>query len=142
MATEHDIVRILRHRLWIEEPYTLVIKADGDMDVDGARQIADLLDKVGQGQGPIIILQDMTKAGGFPAQAREIVTRDERSRRIEVVISFGVNFHLRMILTMLGRAMGWLRRYVPRMIFAANEAEARAILETEREKFRQQSPTA
>ena len=142
MAIEHDIVRIGRHRLWIEEPYTLVIMADGDMNVDDARSMALLASKIGQGNGPIIILQDMTKAGGFPASARELVIREPQAQRLAAVISYGASFHLRVILTMIVRAMGWIRRDMLRMSFAVNEAEARSVLETERERLRMQLQTA
>lgn len=142
MATEPYVVTISRHRLWIEEPHTLVVKADGDMSVEDVRGIALLLHKIGRGDDPVILLQDMTKAGAFPASAREVLMREPQAHRVAVVISYGANFHVRVILTMLARALGWIRRDMPRMIFAANEAEARVILEAERERLRIQLPTA
>lgn len=139
MTVERDIVIVGRHRVWIEEPYALMLEAHGHLAGDDLSQMRLLMDRIGDGQGPILIVQNLADAGEFQASARRGIMEDKRTERIDAVISFGANFHMRVFIGMIAKAVRLVSRRVPRTLFAANEAEARTILATERERLHQRA---
>lgn len=135
MTTERDIVSIDQHRVWIEEPYALVCHIEGDMTEDSLRRMRDLLDFVGGGQGPVIIMQDLSKAGAFTAGARKGIMGDKRTQRVETVICIGASFQMRVFMGMIAKASKIVYPRMAAVLFAKDETEAREILAAERRRL-------
>ena len=65
MAIEREIIAISQHQVWIDEPFTLVCDLNGEVTGDDLRQMREVLDYVGAGNGPIIVMQNLSKATSF-----------------------------------------------------------------------------
>lgn len=136
MKAERDVVVIDRHRAWVEEPYALVMQLDGDIKGDHQAKLLDMLDFVGGGEGPIVIMQDLSAAGAFTAAARKAIIDDPRTVRVATVICIGANFQMRVLLTMILKGIKFVKPRVPVISFARDEAEARELLASERERLK------
>ena len=139
MEAGNDVVSIDRHRAWIEEPNTLMINVEGDVTGDNMRQMRDMTDFIGAGNGPVIIMQDLSKAGAFTAAARKEILDDERTKRVKSVICIGASFRMRVFMTMITKALKLVNPVIPMTLFAKDEAEARNILAAERARFEKES---
>lgn len=136
MAEERDIVTIDRHRVWIEEPYALVLQCEGDITGDNFHRMREMMDYIGNGQGPIIIVQDLSQAGAFSVTARKGMMADERTRRVRSVICIGASFQMRVFLTMIAKATKLVNPIPVTVLFAKNDAESREFLAAERTRFK------
>ena len=135
MTTERDIIRIGQHRVWIEEPYALVCQIEGDMTEQDLRRMREVLDFIGGGQGRVIIMQDLSKAGAFTAGARKGIMDDKRTERVETVICIGASFQMRVFMGMITKASKLVYPRMATVMFAKDETEARGILEAERQRL-------
>lgn len=143
MSAERDIVTIDQHRVWIEEPYALVCQLEGDITESALKRMRDVLEFVGGGRTPVIIVQDLSRAGAFTAGARKGIMDDPRTRRVESVICIGASFQMRVFMSMITKALKLVNPRIPRVLFTKDEAEGRAVLAVEREQLnrrRQSSP--
>lgn len=129
---ERDIINIDRHRVWIEEPGTLVCHIDGDVTGDNLRKMREMLDFIGEGKGPIIIMQDLSKAGAFTAAARKGIMDDKRTLRVKTVICIGASFQMRVFMSMITKALKFVYPEASLVLFAKDETEGREILARER----------
>ena len=137
MEVKGDVVNIDGHRAWIEEPYALVSHIEGELTDDHMGRMRDMMDFIGGGQGPVVIVQDLSKAGEFTSAARKGVLKDERSKRITTVICIGASFQTRVFVTMIGKAMKLVNPKITTTLFAKNDAEAREMLAAERERLKE-----
>lgn len=135
MSVEPSVIAIDQHRVWIEEPFTLVCQLDGDVTGDNLRQMRDQLDFIGGGRGPVIVMQNLSKATSFSAAARKGILDDKRTVRVVAVICIAASFQMRVIMTMIVKAMKLIDTPVPSMLFADNETKAREILAQERARL-------
>jgi hypothetical protein len=132
---ERDVVIISNHRAWIEEPYALVFEADGDVTGEHMTKMLDMLDIIGGGEGPVIILQDLSKCGAFTGAARKAIMEDPRTNRVTAVICINASFQMRVILTMIAKTIGVISSRASRTKLAKDQAEGRALLAAERERL-------
>jgi hypothetical protein len=135
MAIEREIIAISQHQVWIDEPFTLVCDLNGEVTGDDLRQMREVLDYVGAGNGPIIVMQNLSKATSFSSAARKGILDDERTRRVVSVICIAASFQMRVIMTMIMKAMKLIDTPVPNMLFADNETKARELLAQERARL-------
>jgi hypothetical protein len=133
MEAERDVVSIGNHRVWIEEPYALVFQMDGDVTGEQMAKMIDMIDVIGGGEGPVIIMQDLSKARAFTGAARKAIMTDKRTDRVVRVICISTSFQMRVILTMIAKTVGTIDPRASRTKFAKDEAEGRALLAAERE---------
>lgn len=131
----HDVITINRHKVWIEEPYAIMVIACGDLTEADTHQLAVIMDRVGGGNGPIIFVQDMSNAGGFTVSVRQRFMRDPRVKRITNIISYGTNFSVRVFIGLVIRALKAFHRAVPEIHFVEDEAAAREVLATVRQRL-------
>jgi hypothetical protein len=139
METERDIVVIDKHRAWIEEPFTHVSQLEGDITGDNMGRILEMMEFIGGGQGPIIIMQDLSKAGAFTAAARKNIMNDPNNYRVRVVICIGASFQMRVFITMIAKATKFVDPRLATTLFAKNDSEAREMLAAERKRLQQQA---
>lgn len=139
MSVEPRVITTDQHRVWIEEPFTLVCQLNGDVTGDNLRQMRDQLDFLGGGRGPVIVMQNLSRATSFSAAARKGILDDKRTVRVVAVICIAASFQMRVIMTMIVKAMKLIDSPVPSMLFADNETKAREILAQERARL-QSSP--
>lgn len=139
MSVEPRVITTDQHRVWIEEPFTLVCQLNGDVTGDNLRQMRDQLDFIGGGRGPVIVMQNLSRATSFSAAARKGILDDKRTVRVVAVICIAASFQMRVIMTMIVKAMKLIDSPVPSMLFADNETKAREILAQERARL-QSSP--
>lgn len=137
MKIERDVVAIDRHRLWIEEPYALMIEVNGDLEGESFRRMRDVMAIVGGGEGPVVIVQDLSKAGAFTASARKGIMDDPRTKRVVAVICIGASFQMRVFMGMITKALKIVNPNAVKVVFAKDEAEGRAMLEAERKTLSQ-----
>jgi hypothetical protein len=137
METDRDIVAIDGHRAWIEQPDALLVQLSGDMTGENMGKLHEMMDRMGDGQGPVIIMQDLSKAGAFTAAARKGIMANKRTHRITSVICIGASFQMRVFMTMISKALKFLNPMVSRTLFAKDEAEGRELLAAERERLKQ-----
>ncbi|HMY21806.1 MAG TPA: hypothetical protein PKA58_36030 [Polyangium sp.] len=135
MAIEREIIAISQHKVWIDEPFTLVCDLNGEVTGDDLRRMREVLDYVGAGNGPIIVMQNLSKATSFSSAARKGILDDERTRRVVSVICIAASFQMRVIMTMIMKAMKLIDTPVPNMLFADNETKARELLAQERARL-------
>ena len=135
MSVEPRVITIDQHRVWIEEPFTLVCQLNGDVTGDNLRQMRDQLDFIGGGRGPVIVMQNLSRATSFSAAARKGILDDKRTVRVVAVICIAASFQMRVIMTMIVKAMKLIDTPVPSMLFADNETKAREILAQERARL-------
>lgn len=134
-----DVVTINRHKVWIEEPYAIMVIACGDLTEADTDQLAVVMDRVGGGNGPIIFVQDMSNAGGFTVSMRQRFIRDPRVKRITDLISYGTNFSMRVFIGLVIRALKAFNRTVPAIHFVEDEAAARQALTARRERLQREN---
>jgi len=139
MEAERDVILIDQHKAWIEEPYALILRINGEITGVNLRRMLELMDYIGGGQGPVVIVQDLSKSGAFTAPARKGIMEDERAKRVVTVISIGASFQLRVFITMIGKAMKIVDPKVAATLFAKNDAEAWEMLAIEQERLRQKN---
>lgn len=139
MSVEPRVITTDQHRVWIEEPFTLVCQLDGDVTGDNLREMRNQLDFIGGGRGPVIVMQNMSKATSFSAAARKGILDDKRTARVASVICIAASFQMRVLMTMMTKAMKLIDTPMPNMLFADNETKAREILAQERARL-QSSP--
>lgn len=139
MDTDRDVLVVDKHRAWIEEPYALVLQLEGDITGDNLRRMREMMDFIGAGQGPVVIMQDLSKAGAFTAAARKGIMDDERTKRVKTVICIGASFQMRVFITMITKALKIVDPRVALTLFAKEETEAREMLAAERKRLQQQA---
>lgn len=139
MEAEPNIVSIDQHRVWIEEPYALVVELRGDISGEHLRRMRELLDYIGDGNGPIIIMQNLSNGGAFTGAARKEILDDRRTDRVQTVICIGASFQMRVFMGMISKALKFVRPSAPLIVFVQDENEGRKILASERSRLSRES---
>jgi len=85
-------------------------------------------------QGPLYILADMNRGGSIQAEARRYAVDNGSRVKIAATAVYGVNLVLKTILTLLARATALHNRAEDTVAFFTTESQARAFLQTVRER--------
>lgn len=135
MKTERKIFSFAAHKVWLEPPDAIFMDLDGDVTEANIKDFLVLVDQLGGGVGPVILIQDLRKAGTFSSGARKAIANDPRSGQIRSVICVGASFQMRVIMTMIEKAGKLLNRKLWAMCFASDEADGRRLLALERARL-------
>lgn len=138
MEAEGKILSFGAHRLWLDPPDAIFMDLHGDVTEANIKDFLVLVDQLGGGVGPVILIQDLTKVGTFTSAARKAIADDPRSEQICSVICVGASFQTRVIITMIEKAGKLLNRKLAATCFASDEADARRILALERASLAKQ----
>lgn len=122
------------HWAKLEQPDTIFVEINGDISAEDIRGLLVHVARLGDGEGPVYFVQDLSKLGSFRAAARTEIAKDPRTARVAVVVCIGASFHVRVIMSMIDRALKFVRPTTPLILFATDMAEARALVAAEKQK--------
>jgi hypothetical protein len=132
----HDLPsNIGEHRLHAEGSDTLVVTFNGDVKPEHMTAVYDAVEALGGETGAVIVLQDVSNMGAFPAATRKVVGNDRRSLQVKSVISYGASFHVRVLFTMVQKGIRLVRPDNAPLHYVATEADARKKLAEERARI-------
>lgn len=90
----------------------------------------------------VFLVQDHAKLGSMTPSARKAITNDPNSLLIRDVVIYNASFHLRIIMTMIQKAMQTFRPGEnAAMTFCDSEADAMQFVEAERQRLPQGNVT-
>lgn len=136
MGRERAVVLVGKHRAWIEEPYVVFMDFNGEITGEDIQGFLAVVEKVGGGAGPVIIVQYMANSGAFTAAARKAIANDPQTARIKIAVAVNASFHSRILLKMIEKA-NWLLRQMPvSHVFVDSEEEAAQFIASERPRMR------
>jgi hypothetical protein len=130
-------VRVGPHRLLLEPPDSARIWWVDDIEIDHIRTVIEATDAWLGPEGGVFTLADLSRMGNVSSETRQVAVMHERSSRMAALACIGASFKTRVLLTMMGKALGVLRpaQAFP-VAFFGNEASALAWLDAERAKAR------
>lgn len=118
MTTDGDVV----HLTWV-----------GELTPDDTIAFIDEIFRVIQAQGRGFALIDLREASKIGPEARKQSLRNpEREASITGVACYGASFATKVLLTMVHSAMNAVRKVKQPLMFAKDEAEARAWIDARR----------
>jgi len=119
------------HRLIFEVPDTLLLQLNGTVDVDCIRAG---IQAVKEARSRLYIIRDARNSGPTTQGARELLLKEMPVEKLIAVLTFGAPFHVRTVVTMLGRALRLLRPNAPPFLIFGPESEARLWIQMHRTK--------
>jgi hypothetical protein len=119
------------HRVKFEPPDIIHIVADGDVDAPHVAAMFDAVDEAFR-LGTPYVLRDARRGGAPTRNARAYVTKDNRIQRLAGVVSYGASFHVRIVSTMVDKALQVLRPNSPRILFFDTYEQGRAWIDADR----------
>lgn len=119
------------HRFRFEHPDVLFMYFEGSVDVAHFHEFYALAIKLIP-LHPIYIVRDTRGGGLLDAKTRSAVLKTVDPERVAAIISYGSSFQLRVIVTMLLKAMRTFKNAAPQAIFVDSEEEARAWIAANR----------
>lgn len=120
------------HRFRFEPPDVLFMYFNGPVHVAQFHEFYSIAIKLIP-ERRIYIVRD-TRAGGLlDAKTRAAVIKTVDPDRVAAIISYGSSFQLRVVVTMLIKAMHAFKRSAPQAIFVDSEEEARAWIGANRD---------
>lgn len=135
MGTESNVVLSGKHRVWVEEPYVVFMDFNGEITKEDISRCLEVIESVGGGAGPVIIVQLMAHAGAFTADARKTIANDPRSARIETAVAVNATFQMRVLLKMIEKT-NWLLKKMPiANVFVDSKEEAIKFVASERARL-------
>lgn len=132
MSTE--FLRIGRHLLRQEGDIVFVVW-NGDVGLEDVRELVEVVGRIHAAQPILFMLSDSRNTGSFDPEARRWVAQQTKERSlIALSVIFGASFPVRIVASMIHRAMRLLAPGSPETVFFATEAEARAFIDEERRR--------
>jgi len=135
MQAPHNAETFGQHSLWREDPFAVFLDLVGDVTAQHIQDFLEVVEQAGKGEGPVIIVQDLSKVGSFSSGARKTIAGDARAARVASVICIGASFQLRVTMTMLDKTLWFMKKTTATATFANDIAAAREILESERRRL-------
>jgi hypothetical protein len=127
-----EATRIGQHRIWLEDGL-VVARLVGPFTGVDAPPFHAFLDEVFAASGPLFMLADMAAMSGFEAEARRYTAAWNAKRRIGAVALIGTSTAVRVMASLLVRAIQVVNRRPPAPVeFFKDEAEARRWLTAKR----------
>jgi hypothetical protein len=121
-----------RHRIRIEPPDLCFVTNNGDISIEDA---AALMSRVGAVAGVnrrVFLLFDVTRSGNMAPEARKAVVDTLGKLPVGGIAIFGATFTIRVVATLILKAIGIIYPSAPAAHFFSSEAEARAWLSERR----------
>lgn len=135
---EHATFQPIGKHLIRAEQDSVEVIVRGPLTIDDVRALFVVFGRVQSENGRLFILYDAREATGIDAAARQYAASfPSTTQEADLQVVYGLSFGLRVILNMVMRAQKLLRHRNANFHVADNEAAARALFETEREKLRQ-----
>ena len=135
MGTERAVVLVGKHRAWIEEPFVAFMDFNGDITGEEILGFLAVVESVGGGAGPVIIVQYMANAGAFTSAARKTIANDPRSARIETAVAVNATFQMRVLLKMIEKTNWLLNKMTVVHVFFDSTDATMQFLAAERPKL-------
>lgn len=135
MSIERADISVGKHRAWIEEPYVAFMDFNGDITGEDILGFLAVVESVGGGAGPVIIVQYMANSGAFTASARKTIANDPRSARIETAVAVNATFQSRILLKMIEKTNLLIGKMTVVHVFVDSKDEAMRFLASERPKL-------
>lgn len=123
------------HRFRFEPPDVLFMHFEGPIQVAEFHEFYAAALKLNS-DGRIYLVRDARHGGLLDAKVRTAVIKNVDPERVAAIVSYGSSFQLRVIVTMLIKAMRTFRKSAPPVIFVDSEDEARAWIATHRKAFK------
>lgn len=119
------------HRFRFEPPDVLFMYFNGPVEVGHFHEFYSTAMKLSS-NGRIYIVRDTRNGGLLGAKTRSAVIKTVDPQRVIAIISYGSSFQLRVIVTMLTKAMRTFKRSAPLAVFVDTEEEARTWIAAHR----------
>jgi hypothetical protein len=116
-------------RVRFEPPDTVLEVLVGDLSGPEMARILDASAPWVETGQDIYFLVDLSKVGAFSADAREAVRKRRKQPNIRGAVMFGASFHMRVVATIVHRALMLLDKATYGVHFADTEEQARARIE-------------
>lgn len=127
-------------RVLVEPPDLLWVIWEGHTTLAQMVAVYAFLETFARGAGSVYLLQDLSGARGLAPEARRLVATDERTTLLAANACYGAPFHVRVMATMVERAIRLIRGAVVPVAFVSSEAEARIWLDAQRDRRRGSAP--
>lgn len=122
-----------RHSVWIDEE-ALLIRYDGEIRLEHARRLMDLVNAVRKRHGGMFLIADLQRGGIMEPAARRYIA--DHLPADQQGFMFGVHAAQRILISMMQRAMALLGKTAPHINFCDSEQSALVELEAARARFR------
>jgi hypothetical protein len=118
-----------------EPPDILYFKIVASPAEDDAIKIMAAAARLAEGKDYLLVINDITRAGDFPAEARKIVAARLALLPVRATALFGASFQLRVLVTLAFKIRDFIRGEPANPTrFCATEAEARAWIDEQRSR--------
>jgi hypothetical protein len=122
---------IQRHRFRLEEPDVLHMHFSGNIELEQFDQFFDTSMRLIPDR-PIYFLRDVHEGGMLDSKTRSRIIKTVDPRRIAAIVSYGGSFQLKVIVTMLIKALRIFKHSAPDVAFVDTETQARTWIDTHR----------
>jgi len=130
-STVEQWFQIGPHKFRFEPPDVLFMYFSGPVEADQFHEFYATAMKL-KSEGQIYIVRDTRNGGLLDAKTRAAVIKTVDPKRVAAIISYGSSFQLRVVVTMLTKAMRTFKRSAPQAIFVNSEDEARTWIAAHR----------
>jgi len=123
------------HRLQLKPPDLARVQWNGSISGDEMREVLDVTHTWLGPKGSVFAVANLAKLGEIPIEVRRVVASHPRAKRIAAIAFINATFQLRVLLTMMQKAVDLLHpTRGTRVGFFDDEASALAWLDGERER--------
>jgi hypothetical protein len=119
------------HRFRFEPPDVLFMHFEGPVQAAEFHEFYATALKL-KPEGQIFLVRDARHGGLLDSKMRTAVINTADPERLAAIITYGSSFQLRVVVTMLAKAMRVIRKSVPLVVFVDSEDDARAWIATHR----------
>jgi hypothetical protein len=129
-------VKIGESAVRFEPPDTLYFEIVGSPHAADAIKIMDAATRLSEGKDYLLVINDITRASEFPAEARKVVAARLATLPVRATALFGASFQLRVLVTLAFKIRDFIRGEPANPTrFCATEAEARAWIDEQRSRI-------
>lgn len=134
MSSTEGELRIEQHVVTLLAEDIVHVEWRGDVTRDHILAVGRMIAARPHGGRGVFLVQDHAKLGNFSPGARKAITIDPNSRFVRDVIVYNASFQLRIIMTMIQKAMNTFRPVVnASMTFVDSKADAFRFAEKRRQ---------
>lgn len=142
MSEKDGEIRIGQHVVELAADDVVHIRWIGDVTADEIYALGKLFAQRPHRGCGVFLVQDHAKLGAMSAPARKAITNDPNSLLVRDVVIYNASFHLRIIMTMIQKAMHTFRPAEnAAMTFCDSEGDAMRFVNAERQRLPQGNVT-
>jgi hypothetical protein len=120
----------------------VTMRSHGVTTLDDLRALTAICERVRHEHGSLFMMYDSREGAGFDREARKVLMQASPSdARPDATSAFGTKFAIRILLSMLDRALVAFGKAPSGVVIFDTEAEAVAYLEKERTRLNKPRPT-